>query len=99
MLSRKSRMNNKEKPRNLHIGEYQIRTCKWCYLQIFQGNEDNHKKCNKKKARVMHSRKRNIAALEKSMDSKHPGRTSNTAIRVISAEGATSKYKRKVDDN
>ena len=92
-------MNNKEKPRNLHIGENQIRTCKWCYLQIFPGNETNHKKCNKKKARVMHSRKRNIATLEKNMDSKHPGRTSNIAIRVISAESATSKHKRKVDGN
>jgi hypothetical protein len=47
----------------------------------------------------MHGRKRNIAALEKSMDSKLSGRTSNTAIQVISAEGATSKYKRKADDN
>ena len=91
-------MNNKEKPRNLHIGEYQIRTCKWCYFQIYSGNEVSHKECKKKKVRVMHSRKRKIAALEKSMDSKHPGRTSDTDIRVISAEKDASKIKRQVND-
>ena len=97
MLSRKSRMNNKEKPRNLHIGQFQIRTCKWCYLQIFQGNEDKHQTCNKKKAKVMHSRKRNLAALAKSMDSRHPGQTSNTDLRVISAERVKGKHNGKTN--
>jgi hypothetical protein len=92
-------MNNREKPRVLNIGEYQLQTCKWCYLQILPGDKKDHKECNKKKARVMHSRKRNLVSLEKSMDSRYPGRTSSTAIRVISAEGVIKQSRNQRDGN
>ena len=69
----------------------ELKTCRWCYMQVSELNKEKHKECIKKLRKQISRKKKGMEILERNMDSRYIGHTSKMTSKELRASSKTEK--------